>query len=271
MSESECKFREPVSPTDEKVRAQNREDFMKRWFAIALSVGFATALARMPWVENKLIFMPSLDADWNQINQGLRLCAAGIATLLSWEGYLISIGTKPLIDGGRFYIDVGLVTLYLILLVTSGSQQLWVGIHALAFMVYIFWDFLSIGVYRSTYVLENHDKYLTRTDVYRGILTRNKDIRPGPTVTLVWPIYLVALVSTYYGLFDVDQRADRFVTTLYFVLVLVGLFGYRHSKQDMKSSRNALILRVISYALVAVLAALFVRCVIQTESLAGPV
>lgn len=259
MVGSECKFVKE-KPSDAEVKAHNREDFMKRWFAIAVSVGFATALSRMPWIESQSIFLMSLPLDWNQINQIMRLVAAGTATLLSWDGYLLSIRTKPLTDSARFYIDVCLVALYLILLLTSASPNFWIGIHTFAFLIYIIWDFLSIKVHPAAYILNNEENYISRKQIYGGVFRGSIDIYHGPIVTLTWPIYLLALSATYYGLFDAAEKSSPVVTILYFLLTLFGLFGYRAAKQDRTSGLAARILWVLCCSLIAILLAFLVKC-----------
>lgn len=48
MSRGNMAMQTAKQPDKKSLIAANREDFMKRWFAIALSVGFATALSNMP-------------------------------------------------------------------------------------------------------------------------------------------------------------------------------------------------------------------------------
>lgn len=231
-----CKYQPLQEPTSDQRRAENREDFMKRWFAIALSVGFATALSRMPWLTEGRIFRPDLPIDWDQVNQGFRLVVAATATLLSWEGYLASIRSKPLTDGRRFYIDVILVTLYLILLLTSSIPYLWIWIHALTFTIYIFWDFLSIKAFPEQYIINDRGVYDARKKIYLGVLRGDPDIYHGPLVTLVWPIYLATTALCYQFLFDLEEKSSPLVTSLFFVFILYGLIGYREDKGNKMRS-----------------------------------
>lgn len=263
MATFECKC-DSKQPSDGEVKSHNREDFMKRWFAIALSVGFATALSRMPWIENQLIFMTDRAIDCQQANQVMRLSAAGIATILSWEGYLLSIKTKPLIDAPRFYIDVFLVILYLILLLTSSSPHLWIAIHCFTFFIYIFWDFLSVKVHPSAYVLDEKDFYQSRYKIYLGAITGSKSIYHGLIVTLTWPFYLLTLVVTYYFLFNRLERSLPCVTFLYLALVLYGLYGYRSAKGDRDSGVVLRIQKVLVSSLGAIVLALLLKCTIQS-------
>lgn len=109
--------------------AKLRDDFMRRWFAIAIIVGFATRVVQMAWVQKGRA--PAFD-EWEHI---ARLTAALVATVLSWEGYFVSISTKKLYDFPRYFIDICLVFLYLFLLLTSKFPHYWLGLHAIALAV----------------------------------------------------------------------------------------------------------------------------------------
>jgi hypothetical protein len=65
----------------QSAQAKSRADFMKRLFAVAVSVGFASPLTRMGWITNGTA--PS-GAEWQQI---VILATALLATIGSWEGY----------------------------------------------------------------------------------------------------------------------------------------------------------------------------------------
>jgi hypothetical protein len=217
-----------------KAAAKNREDFMKRWFAIAISVGFATAVSNMPWLHDGRIFEQNLPVDWDQIKQLFRLAVAVIATVLSWEGYLLSISTKPLKDGARFFLDVSLVFIYLLLLLTSKFSYFWVWIHAGVFPAYCLWDYLSIRQYPKAYANRPpaSNRYIpTISEVYQGSLGDNPKIYRGPAITLMWPIYFGAVALSYqFVLWPVDR--DKLSTTVaYTVFVFYGLYEYRRDKR----------------------------------------
>ncbi len=75
-----------------KVIHTNREDFMKRWFAIAISVGFATALSNMPWLRDGAIFDQNRPVDWEQIKQ------VGCPTCYRGGGYHYELGGLSPVD-----------------------------------------------------------------------------------------------------------------------------------------------------------------------------
>jgi hypothetical protein len=216
-----------------KARRENREDFMKRWFAIAISVGFATALSNMPWLRDKEIFESSLPVDWDQVKQVARLAAAAVATIMSWEGYLQSIATKPLGDQRRFYIDVFLVFLYLFLLLTSKFSFFWLYIHVSAFVLYIAWDYLSVREHPSEYVPgydAEQGPLPSRKEIYRRAFKGDPAIYHGPVVTLLWPLYFAALPVTYHFVLPTRAQESAGTTIAYAVLVICGLLSYRGDK-----------------------------------------
>ncbi|QZP09130.1 hypothetical protein [Caenibius sp. WL] len=222
-----------VKPSQKKsVIAINREDFMKRWFAIALSVGFATALANMPWLKYGVIFEPSLPVDWEQIEQLARLFVAAFATVLSWDGYFRSIENKPIEDSARFFIDVFLVFLYLFLLLTSKFSYFWLWIHATAFLFYVAWDFFSIRKYRDAYINPGaaEDFAPSIKGVYVGSLGDDPQVYRGPAVTLMWPIFFWVLPLSYHFALTELERAKPITTFVYAFWVLCGLVAYRHDK-----------------------------------------
>lgn len=241
-----------------KALGDNRADFMKRWFAIAISVGFATAVSSMPWLRDGIILDPNLPIDWGQVKQCARLAAAVVATILSWDGYFQSISNKPLTDGSRFSIDVFLVFLYLFLLLTSKFDYFWLWVHAAAFVIYCWWDFLSIRKHRRAYVTDKapDDFNPTVSQVYLGSFKDDELIYRGPAITLLWPIYFWAIPLTYHFLLGAADRERPETTFVYAILVIVGLFTYRYDKKTRLSLGKRL--RLIGMSVVGILSADFV-------------
>ena len=207
---------------------------MKRWFAIAISVGFASAVSNMPWLREGRVFDHSLPVDWDQIKQLFRLSVAVVAIVLSWEGYLASISTKPLQDGGRFFIDIALVFAYLLLLLTSKFPYFWLWIHAAVFPVYCVWDYLSIRQYPKAYA--NRPPASTRyrptiREVYLGSLGDNPKIYRGPAITLMWPVYFWALPLSCQFVLTRPDRDKLSTTVAYAAFVFYGLYEYRRDKR----------------------------------------
>jgi hypothetical protein len=102
-----------ISPADtvkETPIARDRSDLVKRLFAVCLSVGFANQIINMVWLTNGKL-PPS-----NEVPDLLLLIVSLIIIVLSWDGYLRVLQEFPLEDVYRFFLDIGIVFSYLILL-----------------------------------------------------------------------------------------------------------------------------------------------------------
>jgi hypothetical protein len=197
----------------------------------------------MKWVEDGV--WPS-EPEWEQI---AILSAGLVATVLSWDGYLVSIGKKPLHGDFRFIIDIFLVFIYMFLLITSSKPDFWLPILALIFVLYTIWDALTVrehmGHYDRTLLPPeaDHNYRATCSDVIRvywgGLLSRT-DTSRGPIITLAWMIHFVML-----ALLNGFARAKGQV----FVICLLGIVSlllYRHDKRT-----NSLAGTKPSYSMVA--------------------
>ncbi|MFC7500014.1 hypothetical protein ACFQRC_12360 [Enterovirga sp. GCM10030262] len=200
--------------------ASTREDFMRRWFAIAISVGFAATVVQMPWVDEGRA--PNYQ-EWEQL---FRLGAALTATVLSWEGYLLSISTKRLFEFPRYFIDIALVFLYLFLLLTSKFPYFWLALHAITFGIYMVWDFLTAYWHREWYKA-TEDTPLWRL-YWQGLIGAPNSDR-GLVITAVWAIYFL-------WLWLISRNDFCFDTFILAMFVLLGLAGYRYNKGRYRDS-----------------------------------
>ena len=167
-----------------------RKDLMRRWFAVAISVGFATTLIDMQWLGEG--HFPNFD----ELQQLARLVTALIAVVLSWEGYFFSIESKPLKTTPRFIIDFTLVLLYMVLLYTSKIPTFWLYLHAFSFLLYITWDLLSIKEFRSTYSCDPMPSGLPTRQIYLGGFLGREGVYRGPIITLSWALFFVGLAGS---------------------------------------------------------------------------
>jgi hypothetical protein len=191
---------------------------MQRWFAVAISVGFATTLVHMKWLNGGR--MPTF-GEWQQL---ARLAVALTTVLLSWEGYFFSIAGKPLTNTSRFVIDFVLVLMYMVLLYTSKIPAFWLYIHAVSFLLYVIWDLISIKEYRSTYVFDGQAEAQPTTGrIYLEALRGTAGFYRGPIITLAWGIYFAALAASQ----QVLATQNAFVLAPF---ALAGLIAYRHDK-----------------------------------------
>src|SRR5262249_54173260 len=65
----------PAAQDVRQARADARADLVRRFFAVAISIGFAATLARMTWVQNGRLPEP------DEFNQTLALLTALLATV----------------------------------------------------------------------------------------------------------------------------------------------------------------------------------------------
>jgi hypothetical protein len=217
--------RPPRKPREE-AQTDDRADLIKRLFAVAISVGAATTLYQMGWVQDG---RPPCIKEYQQL---LILIAAMTATVLSWDGYLWSIEQKPLRDFWRFAIDILLVFIYLLLWLTSKLLTWWLFIHALIYMLYAIWDLLSIKDWLAAYYPSDR---AADTQTIRGVYVEGfKDgayESRGPTITLVWGVYFWALCALNYLVFPrFSGLGLREYIAGIAALVVGGLYLYRRDK-----------------------------------------
>jgi uncharacterized membrane protein len=176
---------------ESKAVSEIRKDFIKRLFAVAVSVGFASTLINMHWVKETT--SPSPD-EWSHL---FILLTGLVATVGSWDGYFQALEKAPLEKFGRFLIDIFLVFLYLILLVTSKNQYLWVFLLSAIYLLYWLWDILSVIEHEEKFILdgEKHPtwtKFKILQHVYINGLKHKAGINKGPAITFIWTVFFVA-------------------------------------------------------------------------------
>lgn len=215
-----------VAKEPHELRAETREDFMKRLFAVAISVGFGFAVTRMEWVQKATV--PQAP----ERGQIAIVLTALFATVLSWDGYLLSIRGKPLYSTWRFGIDIFLVFTYMFLLMTSMHGMFWLPILSVIFLLYVLWDVLTIREhYDKYYLVPGTPKKAHIEDivgVYWGGVAGGPQISRGPIITIIWCAYFVGLtlIARHYPDYNVYAAC---------VLAITGLLLYRSDKQRKNS------------------------------------
>jgi hypothetical protein len=166
--------------------SKDRADLVKRLFAVSLSVGFAQ-IAKV--VDISIITLQDL----------LMLVVSAVVVVLSWEGYLRVLRDFPLKDAVRFYLDITIVFVYLILLEFSHVTKIgwWYIVIDIIFVLYIVWDICMNWAYR------------------RGVC--------GLSPTISWFIYLFSI--TKFAYFASHQH---FYITIGFILY--GIVVYRFDR-----------------------------------------
>lgn len=195
--------------------SNERRDLIKRLFAVAISIGFGAALVKASWVSQGT--MPTA-SDFPQITI---IAVALAATIFSWDGYHQSIETKPLNGIARFAIDVLLVFCYMFIFITSANNTFWLPILCFMFFLYSIWDFLSVAEYSNQFKSGGSSPLSTILSVYTKGFLRDREVNPGPVITLMWGF-------AFYGIYYLYQRgANHFITCF---VVIVALYLYRADK-----------------------------------------
>jgi hypothetical protein len=211
---------DPIPP-DVSDKAKIRDDFIRRLFAVAISVGFAATFVDMDWVKN------ATSPNQKEGEQLVILLTGMIATVLSYEGYLLSIKRKPLYGYWRFAIDIFLVFIYMFFLISSKQPKLWLPILAGIFSLYVIWDFLTVKEHLKEYdesIVRDRAKASDVLRIYVGGLLDKTNVNRGPIITLSWTIYfwILAIMNQWTAKWQV------FVTCTFAIL---GLWLYRRDKE----------------------------------------
>ena len=165
---------ESEKPTE---RAKSRVDFIKRLFAVAVSVGAATPVSRVLSAQSNsdahtINILSVLSGHWRSL---LLLFISLVTVVLSWEGYYGTLEGLPLEDPLRFYLDIAIVFAYLLLMLSTEYYDVWFSLLPCIFGLYLAWDIASIAS-------ASHDK--------RGEAKNNRNM------SLLWLICFVCLAIT---------------------------------------------------------------------------
>jgi hypothetical protein len=116
-----------------EIQPEDRKDFIRRLFAVAISVGFAGSLVHMPWIDQ-----PDKWFDSDQTLELVRL-ATGIFVMVSgWEWYHRDLKDRPLKYPLRFYLDVAIVIYTIVFLYSSTKEGVWLFSLVVIFIGYCF-------------------------------------------------------------------------------------------------------------------------------------
>jgi uncharacterized membrane protein len=200
----------------------NRADFLRRLFAVIVSVGFANQLIQMDSVRNGVL--PS----GQDVPHLAYLCVGLLLIIQSWDYYFSSIEKKPLTWAVRFYTDIVIVFAYLFLLTYSSSVLLSLLIVFIIFVLYGFWDFLSYREHPEHYprkAEDNAPSYGGR--LWYAMWDETSPLRPKLS-TILGCFWFGALYFIYLDAIH-SPAAPSYLKSpwLYFALTLGGLIGYR--------------------------------------------
>jgi hypothetical protein len=240
----------PGMTAAESAAAGDRNDFIKRLFAVAVSVGFATtATTTLLWIVT--FSLPD--------RAGARSSALLLASLLlvvqSWEGYLASVRNYPLKDRVRFIFDIILVFEYLLLLHLSVdtndvTHHKFITAICTIFVTYLVWDYFRIIAFKENYNKINNAAGAI-VPFFKGLVTGDTGYK-GPSITFWWLLYflVVYILSDFTG-------CIQFYSMI--AAIVYGLIMYRLDK----TYRFGIITKIISLIIpTAVLKGIMYTCLV---------
>jgi hypothetical protein len=152
----------------------------------------------------------------------------------------------------RFFIDILLVLIYMILLISSTYPNWLLPILTIIFILYALWDVLTVYEHRYYYYYKRENEQLPQdtslSSTYRrGLYSRRSEpaIRRGHIITLLWTLYFIVLLIMW-------MSCD--LTNIYLICAFAsaGLVGYRATKAsyytaagDLKQKGNGTVLYYI--------------------------
>jgi hypothetical protein len=162
---------------EEKQIGHNRADFMRRFFSVAVSVGFASKITQFEFLSN------IREITYAETCKALLLVFAMIVVVGSWEFYFRSLIDRPLKDMPRFVIDIIIVSFYIILLASTDSLSNFLLYIAIIMFLYVLWDIFMMKAYPDDFGI-SHFKTWTVIRAYKdGFQLKG---RTGPPISLWW-------------------------------------------------------------------------------------
>jgi hypothetical protein len=226
-----------IDQSREKAKADGRADFLRRFFAVAIGVGFATKLTTFQFLVD--VRTP----DQNELSSILTLVFAVIVIVGSWDFYFTAIVTRPLYDISRFFLDIIVVSMYILMLNTTHKISSFYIYFSSIFVLYVIWDYMTVSKYPNHYGLDSfsHKKYVKL--ILRSVL--EKDGRAGssslsPFISVWWlvsfllvaikifvfdhpEIYLIAFSCLMYCIYRRDQQNPyRLFNRAAFTIICLG-------------------------------------------------
>jgi hypothetical protein len=221
-----------------------RADFIRRLFAVAVSVGFATHIKTLSWIARLPILPTREDAE-----QSLLLIIAMITVIESWEGYLRAIQDHPLKDKTRFIIDVVIVFEYLVLLTLSDNLADFTKWIIVIFITYTVWDYATINKFPENYKIQG------LVTAFKPFVLgwQNRDrIYMGPSITLCWTVYFVLFRF-------ISQSDGAWSFWLCSAALAYGLIVYRIDKSGYNNHGYSAITRIAFSVLPLIVVAVATR------------
>jgi hypothetical protein len=206
-------------------KAKNRADFIRRLFAVTVSVGFANQLIQMEWIKK---------GRWPEPTEAphiLFLLVGLFLIIQSWDGYFAALQKCPLERKSRFYIDTIIVLSYLVLLTVTNAAAAFLLVVCAIFILYMIWDFLTFNECFKGYEAPNGSFGTYACQIAAAARNKQSKLR-SKLSTIVAFLWFLEIYGIYLQRKDVPFY-------LYLTAVFVGLCMYRW---DQSAPRRFLII-----------------------------
>lgn len=160
--------------------SKDRSDFVRRLFAVAVSVGFAGHITTFRWIAEFSTPSP----------ESALLFIAMTFVVASWDGYLRSLQSDPLTDFPRFVLDILIVFEYLFLMTLVENIHLFMRVICGIFITYVAWDYAKLLHYKQKYTVRSWLDGLRQ--MVSRMFTSDKTLM-GSSITLWWMFYFLIL------------------------------------------------------------------------------
>jgi len=214
--------------------ARDRADFIKRLFAVAVSVGFASQLIQLQQAGG-----------WLSSSHFWFLIVGLFLIINSWEHDFRSLRDKPLNSEYRFYVDIIIVFSYLVLLASRSTTQFLATI-CFIFLLYVIWDRLSYAEHTNHYEPKDQNSSEVGLSYVGRLIHATKDEH-----SLVRPKLSTILALLYFAeIYFANLGAKHWSPYFYLVLVTLGLLAYRYDQRKPQSFKLAAVPAVLGFVLI---------------------
>lgn len=162
---------------------------------MAVSIGFASKISEIGFLSS--LTRPST----NEIHQLILLILAMCVVIGSWEFYFSSVSKRPLIDRSRFYVDIAIVSLYILLLLAAKNFEVFLFYFMDVMIFYVVWDTLTMRIYPTQYGIPTFT-FKNLLHVYmKGIRWRTGSgiIKSTPVISVWWTIIFVVVFLYHFN------------------------------------------------------------------------
>ena len=183
-------------------------DFIDPLFAVVLHISFTHAVMKQAWFEDLAhLFSPDILFGFVTLFLGY------LVVIQSWVGYHESVREKPIRESGRFYIDVFLLTAYLLLTLKFENFAFVLTLLVVIFGLFAFWDKLKAREY---------------PDGSQDVAAK---LRRG--ITVFWFFVFLLLSGLYGTIITFWGEAVKYYRWVFLIMAIIATLMYRGHKRRL--------------------------------------